>query len=212
MALLSKTLHPLTKFKQLSAHFGRCGLAPFVLSIGAGNVKLLKEELSNSIPSYCQHRYPSPGRPVHFQNGPIDFGVQRLLGSADHRALALASLVFPTKRNNSIGEPEPKESGHKCSENHGSSQQQPASRLLDVYNQMAIGPSSAQVRAFSRLTSLVQIALGQQSSVQPLAHSVTTSAFATNSINSPFGAKIKTDRLWGYSSEAVLRSRDLSHV
>lgn len=195
--------------KRESAHFGQACLRLFVSTFSTGNLCLVVSQSSNSNSPYCQHRYPSPCRPVLFSNRPTP---PSNLVAADCGSYGLQPLAFLSKRNNSRTIEEAKESRQECLRKHGSSQPQQHSVWLAALTRMQNVLSSAQAQAQSLRISLAQIVLGQPSSVPQPASSATTQVSAANKKLLPNWAHKPINRRGSKYLAAVLRSKDPLHV
>lgn len=209
MPLFGKMTQSHLQSKRESAHFGQTPLRLFVSMVPAGNLNGWGRESSNSESPYCQHRYPSPCRPVLFSNRPTP---PSNLVAADCGSFSLQSLAFLSKRNNSRTIEETKESRQECLKKHGSSQPQQPSVWLAALTRMQNVLLSARAQAQSLRISLAQIVLGQPSSVPQPASSATTQVSAANKKLLPNWAHKPINRRGSKSLAAVLRSKDPLHV
>ncbi len=201
--------HSHLRSKREFAHFGQTCLRLFVSKFSTGNLCLVGRESSNSNSPYCQHRYPSPCRPVLFSNRPTP---PSNLVAADCGSFGLQPLAFLSKRNNSRTIEKTKESRQECLRKLGSSQPQQPSAWLAALTRMQNVLSSVRAQAQSLRISLAQIVLGQPSSVPQQASSATTQASAANKKFLPSWAHKPINRRGDITPAAVLRSKDPLHV
>ena len=212
MAIFGDIVHRAVPFKRETAHFNQIGLLPFVCKLSTGKLNSTKAETSNSKPSYCQHRYPSPRRSVHILNRPTHPIADQESALANCRRLACALLVILSKRNNSSVIGETNESSEECSGNLGLSQPRLPLVWQAVWTQTASALSQAQAQALSPQKCLAPTGQGPLSLAQLPACYATTLASVTNAIYPPAGARLQLNRRAGLACAAVFRSRDIAHV
>lgn len=212
MNVFGKSTQINTDSKRIFAYFRYSQLAGFVSALLTRNLSASEDETSNFTPSYCQHRYPSPSRSVSIRNRPAYPFLTAAYELAEaclrprHRIAILPAADKSAEYRNS------QKGTYQCSRKHGLLHPSPASRLQVALTQMANALSSAPAQASSLLMFSAPTARALHLLVLPQAHSATTSAFAANTLTSPQGASTKSDRRWGFSPAAVLRSRDHAHV
>ena len=212
MPILSDITHPFALPRREFAHFGGPFAGRFVSKFSTGTVISMEDEPSNSNPPYCQHRYPSPCRPVHCANRPTHYRWWGRRKSANHRHTAYRSVEFLPKPQESRTIGTTTEIGTKCGLKLGSLQRSQPLGWPVAWTRTANALLSGPGRALSRLTSSAQIAQGQRFLGLPLVHSATTQACAVRLNTSPFGALSIIVRRWGFSPAAVFRAGEYRHV
>lgn len=200
------------QFKREIAHFSHLREVPCFCSSCPCNMNPSEQDPSKDCAPYCQHRYPSPDRPIKYFDRSVRGSQLSTVSAATNRRASVAPLDVHSISDDSFKSEINWESSISCARRHSSSSRSRHLASQDALIQMESARSQVQALASSLPKFSEQIKLEQCCSARQQVHSATTQASVTKPTFLRSRGNTQSERRRVRALPTFLRLKDSSHV